>query len=259
MSRLAGKIVLITGASSGIGQACAVEYAKHGSHLILAARRIERLDSLKSMFAKDYPSVKVHALKLDVRSKDLVFEAIKSLPKEFKDIDILVNNAGLVIGVDPLETVSEEAINTMFDTNVKGLVYVTQAVLPGMKERQRGAIVNISSIAGTEAYPNGSIYCATKHAVCAMTKSLRHELVSTPINVISIEPGMVETEFSVIRFGGDKEKADNVYKGLEPLTGQDIAETVVFATSRPPHVQIASMVVFPTNQSAATTVYRKPQ
>ncbi|KAJ3270393.1 hypothetical protein HDV01_007859 [Terramyces sp. JEL0728] len=259
MSRLAGKIVFITGASSGIGQACAVEYAKHGSHLVLTARRQDRLDSLKTAFAKEYPSVKVHALKLDVRNKDLVLDAIKSLPNEFKDIDILVNNAGLVIGVDPLETVGEDAINTMFDTNVKGLIYVTQAVLPGMKERQRGAIVNISSIAGTEAYPNGSIYCATKHAVCAMTKSLRHELVSTPINVISIEPGLVETEFSVIRFGGDKEKADNVYKGLEPLTGQDIAETVVFATSRPPHVQIASMIVFPTNQSAATTVYRKPQ
>ncbi|KAJ3330465.1 hypothetical protein HDU91_003569, partial [Kappamyces sp. JEL0680] len=220
-------------------------------------RRVDRLEELKKVFAKEYPSVKVHSIVLDVRNKEKVVEAIARLPTEFQNIDILVNNAGLVIGVDPIETVSEEAINTMFDTNVKGLMYVTQAVLPGMKKRDWGCIVNINSIAGTEAYANGGTYCATKHAVTALTKSLRHELISTPINVISIEPGLVETEFSVIRYGGDQAKADSVYKGLEPLTGSDIAETVVFATSRKPHVQIASMVVFPTAQAAATTAFRK--
>ncbi|KAI8895793.1 hypothetical protein BC833DRAFT_600003 [Globomyces pollinis-pini] len=246
-----------TGASSGIGQACAVEYAKAGSNLILTARRFERLVELKSQLAKDYPSVKVHSIALDVRHRQAVIDAIHDLPGEFKNIDILVNNAGLVVGVDPVESVSVEAIDTMFDTNVKGLLHVTQAILPGMKERSSGYIVNINSIAGTEAYPNGGGYCASKHAVTALTKSLRHELINTPINVISIEPGLVETEFSVIRYGGDKERADAVYKGMDPLTGQDIAETVLFATSRKPHVQIASMIVFPTNQAAATSVFRK--
>jgi NADP-dependent 3-hydroxy acid dehydrogenase YdfG len=229
-----------------------LEYAKHGSKLILCARRASRLQELKQELRTP-----VHTITLDVRDRAQVFQSLQNLPKEFQDVDILVNNAGLVIGVDPVETVAPESVDTMFDTNVKGLLNVTQAVLPGMKERNRGWIVNVGSIAGTEAYANGSIYCATKHSVNAITKSLRHELNSTNINVISIEPGMVETEFSIIRFHGDESKAKKVYEGLQPLTGEDIAETIAFTTSRPPHVQIASVVIFPTNQSAATTAYRK--
>lgn len=218
--------------------ACAREYARQNANLILFARRTDRLATLKQEFSTEFPSIKVFTSTVDVRSRSRVFEAIESLPTDFKRIDILVNNAGLVLGMDPLETVSEEALTTMLDTNVKGLVNVTQACLPGMKKLDWSAIVNISSIAGSEAYANGSIYCASKHAVNAITKSLRHELISTPVNVISIEPGMVETEFSVVRFHGDKAKADSIYKGLTPLSGQDIAETVVFATSRAPHVQV---------------------
>jgi 3-hydroxy acid dehydrogenase/malonic semialdehyde reductase len=169
---------------------------------------------------------------MDVREKNSVNELLHNLPKDFKDVDVLVNNAGLVVGVDPIETVSEEAINNMFDTNVKGLLNVTQAILPGMKSRNRGHIINISSISGTQVYPNGGVYCASKHAVDALTRTLRLELVSTKINVTSIDPGLVETEFSVIRFGGDKERADAVYKGLDPLTGKDVAETVVFVATR---------------------------
>jgi NADP-dependent 3-hydroxy acid dehydrogenase YdfG len=231
-----------------------LEYAKHGSKLILCARRASRLQELKQQLPTP-----VHTITLDVRDRAQVFQSLQNLPKEFQDVDILVNNAGLVIGVDQVETVAPENVDTMFDTNVKGLLNVTQAVLPGMKQRNRGWIVNVGSIAGTEAYANGSIYCATKHAVNAITKSLRHELNSTNINVISIEPGMVETEFSIIRFHGDESKAKKVYEGLQPLTGEDIAETIAFTTSRPPHVQIASVVIFPTNQSAATTAYRKPE
>ena len=196
-SRLAGKTVFITGASSGIGYATALEYAKHGSNLILTARRIDRLHDLQKQIASDYPLSRVHSVTLDVRDKKMVESCVSTLPPEFKEIDILVNNAGLVLGLDPLEVVNEDELNIMLDTNVKGLLFVTQALLPSMKKRPWGAIVNINSIAGTEAYANGSIYCATKHAVTAITKSLRHELIQTPINVISIEPGLVETEFSV--------------------------------------------------------------
>lgn len=256
LNRLRDKVVMITGASSGIGRACAQAYAEQGSHLIICARRQERLQELSSQFKKEYPAVKVHIVTMDVRNRENVFQSVADLPDSFKNIDILVNNAGLVIGVDPVEKVTPEAVDTMFDTNVKGLLNVTQAVLPIMKARNQGCIVNIGSIAGTEAYPGGSIYCGTKHAVNAITKSLRHELITTGINVVSIEPGLVETEFSVIRFGGDRAKADGIYKGMVPLTGEDIAETVLFASSRKPHVQIASMVVFPTNQSAATMVHR---
>jgi 3-hydroxy acid dehydrogenase/malonic semialdehyde reductase len=185
MNRLKDKIVFITGASSGIGKACALEYAKHGSHLILCARRTSRLQELQQDILKTNPNAKIHSLTLDVRNRQDVFNSVASLPCSFKDIDILVNNAGLVIGVEPVETMTEEALNTMLDTNVKGLVNVTQAILPGMKERNRPAwIVNVSSIAGTEAYYGGSGYCGSKHAVQAITKSLRHELISTPINVI---------------------------------------------------------------------------
>ncbi|CDS02742.1 hypothetical protein LRAMOSA00146 [Lichtheimia ramosa] len=254
--RLANKNVLITGASSGIGEACAREFAKEGSNLILAARRVERLQALKDELCKTYTGINVHTVNLDVREKKAIDAAIESLPMKH-EIDCLVNNAGLVIGVDPLKDVSEEAYDTMFDTNVKGLVFVTQAVLPYMLARQSGHIINIGSVAGKQSYPNGSIYCASKHAVDAITTALRWELMNTPLRVSEINPGMVNTEFSTVRFRGDKEKADSVYKGFEPLVGQDIAELVTFTASRPPHVNICDMLVFPTAQADARTAHRK--
>ncbi|KAI9322454.1 hypothetical protein BX666DRAFT_1894947 [Dichotomocladium elegans] len=256
--RLVKKNVLITGASSGIGEACAREFAKEGSNLILAARRVERLDRLKEELAQTHNGIEIHTVGLDVRSKEAIDIAVKSLSETIKNgIDVLVNNAGLVLGLDPLLQVSEQDFDTMFDTNVKGLVFVTQAVLPGMLARQQGHIINIGSVAGKQSYPGGSIYCGTKHAVDAITTALRFELMDTPIRVSEINPGMVNTEFSTIRFRGDKNKADDVYKGLTPLIGQDIAELVTFTASRPPHVNICDMLVFPTNQADARTAYRR--
>ncbi|CEP10436.1 hypothetical protein [Parasitella parasitica] len=245
-----------TGASAGIGEACAKEFAKQGSNLILAARRTERLEALKNEILQNHRDIKVDTMSLDVRQKKNIDTAISNLPQK-NNIDILVNNAGLVIGLDHLVDVTEDAFDTMFETNVKGLVFLTQAILPGMKANNRGHIINIGSVAGKEAYPGGSIYCASKHAVDAITRSLIFELMDTPIRVSQICPGMVNTEFSTVRFDGDKEKADNVYKGVDPLIGQDIAELVTFTASRPPHVNICDMLVFPTAQAAATTVHRR--
>ncbi|KAI8144328.1 hypothetical protein BJV82DRAFT_607017 [Fennellomyces sp. T-0311] len=252
MGRLEGKNVLITGASAGIGEATAREFAKEGSNLILAARRVERLQGLKQELEKTYPSITVIAVQLDVRDKKEIDSVVAQVPP----VDVLVNNAGMVLGLDPLEKVDEAEFDQMFATNVKGLVFLTQAVIPSMRARQTGHIINLGSIAGKQAYPNGSIYCATKHAVEAITTSLRHELVDTPIRVSAICPGLVNTEFSTIRFRGDKEKADNVYAGLQPLVGQDIAELIVFTAGRPPHVNIADMLVFPTAQADARNIHR---
>ncbi|KAI8908946.1 hypothetical protein EDD86DRAFT_190941 [Gorgonomyces haynaldii] len=252
---LRGKTVLVTGASAGIGKATALAFAQQGSHLILTARRTDRIEQLAHEIQQKY-KVNVHPLTMDVRERKQVFDKLHHLPTGFKNVDVLVNNAGLVIGLDHLDQVSEHALDTMIDTNVKGLVHVTQAVLPAMKERRAGHIINISSIAGTQAYAGGSIYCATKHAVDAITKSLRFELVDTPLRVTSIDPG-IYTEFSIVRYSGDKQKADAVYKGMDPLVAQDIAETIVFTANRPPHVQIASVQLFSTNQGNATTIYRK--
>ncbi|KAI8140892.1 hypothetical protein BJV82DRAFT_621527 [Fennellomyces sp. T-0311] len=255
--RLEKKNVFITGASSGIGAACAREFAREGSNLILTARRLDRLDELKKELTQTYSDIDVHTLKLDVRKKQFIDEAVASLPLQVKDnIDVLVNNAGLVLGMDPLVKVSEEDYDTMMDTNVKGLVFLTQAILPGMIERKRGHIINIGSVAGKQSYPGGSIYCASKHAVDAITRALIWECMDTPVRVSQICPGMVNTEFSTVRFHGDKEKADNVYDGLEPLVGQDIAELVTFTASRPPHVNICDMLVFPTAQADARNAYR---
>ncbi|KAK9765844.1 hypothetical protein K7432_005512 [Basidiobolus ranarum] len=255
-SRLQGKTVLITGASAGIGAACAELFAAEGSNLILTARRLDRLSGLKDKFLQDNPQAKVHIAQLDVRDKSNVDSVISSLPKEFQGVDVLVNNAGLVIGLDTIQNVTMDAIDTMFDTNVKGLLYCTQAILPMMKDRNKGHIINLSSIAGKEAYANGGVYCATKHAVEALTRSLRFELMNTRIRVTSVAPGMVETEFSVVRFGGNKERADQVYKGMKPLSGYDIAESIVFAASRPEHVELSDILIFPNGQAAATTVHR---
>ncbi|KAL0080291.1 hypothetical protein J3Q64DRAFT_1242784 [Phycomyces blakesleeanus] len=255
--RLVGKNVMITGASAGIGESCAREFASEGSNLILAARRTDRLDALKNELMNKYESIKIHTLSLDVSQKTSIENAMSHMPDDLRDnIDVLVNNAGLVIGMDPLAEVTEEAYDIMFNTNVKGLTFLTQAVLPIMKKNQRGHIINLGSVAGKESYPGGSIYCASKHAVEAITRALLHELIDTPIRVSLICPGMVNTEFSTVRFGGDKQKADGVYKGIQPLVGRDIAELVTFTASRPPHVNICDMLVFPTNQSGARTVYR---
>ncbi|KAF9438184.1 hypothetical protein BGZ76_009282, partial [Entomortierella beljakovae] len=221
---------------------------------ILSARRKERLDKLKQDIESLHPNIKVSTFELDVRNRANVMATVS----KFGDIDVLLNNAGLVIGLEKLEDISEEAMDTMIDTNVKGLVHVTQAVLPGMRARNKGHIINIGSVAGQQAYANGSVYCASKAAVASITKALLYETVDTAIRISEINPGMVETEFSVVRFRGDKSKADSVYKGLKPLNGDDIAETVMFVANRPEHANIAEMLVFPTNQAAATTVYRKP-
>ncbi|KAG0316846.1 hypothetical protein BGZ97_006325 [Linnemannia gamsii] len=253
-SRLRGKNVLITGASSGIGEACARHFAQAGSNLLLAARRKDRLEKLKADLESQHPQVKISTFELDVRNR----AKVQATAATFGDVDVLVNNAGLVIGLERLEDITEEAMDTMIDTNVKGLVHVTQAVLPGMRARDKGHIINIGSVAGQQAYGNGSIYCGSKAAVASITKALLFETIDTAIRISEINPGMVETEFSVVRFKGDKSKADSVYKGVHPLDGNDIAETVVFVAGRPEHVNIAEMLVFPTNQAAATTVYRKP-
>ncbi|KAG0304233.1 hypothetical protein BGZ98_005774 [Dissophora globulifera] len=252
--RLQGKNVLITGASSGIGEACARHFAQAGSNLMLAARRQERLSSLKQELEAKHPAIKISTYELDVRVKAKVDAAIE----HFGPVDILINNAGLVIGLDKLEDITEDSVDTMIDTNVKGLVFMTQAVLPGMRQRNRGHIINVGSVAGQQAYKNGTIYCASKAAVASITRALMHETIDTAIRISEINPGLVETEFSVVRFRGDKNRADSVYQGVVPLNGDDIAEIIVFTASRPEHVNIAEMLVFPTNQADATTVYRKP-
>ncbi|MCU7492754.1 MAG: SDR family oxidoreductase [Bacteroidota bacterium] len=256
MEALKNKVVFITGATSGIGKACAEEFAKAGSNLILCARRIDILNIISENIRKEF-GVKVYDFKLDVRNRKAVESAIDSLPEEWKNIDILVNNAGLAVGMNKFYEDNPDNWDVMIDTNVKGLLYVSRAVVPLMVKRDSGHIINLGSIAGQQAYPKGSVYCATKHAVDAITKSLRMDLVETKIKVSSIDPGMVETNFSVIRFEGDAEKAKNVYRGLDPLVGKDIAETIVFMASRPAHVVIADVVIYPVHQASATVSYKK--
>jgi 3-hydroxy acid dehydrogenase / malonic semialdehyde reductase len=250
------KLVFITGASSGIGRAAARAFAAEGARLLLCARRMERLNALEQEIKKSDPSIKVHSFQLDVRDRDAVGKTIDALPPEWREIDILLNNAGLSRGLDKLPEGSPEDWDEMIDTNVKGLLYITRAVVPGMIARRRGHVINIGSIAGHEVYPKGNVYCASKFAVDALTKGLRLDLVDTPLRVTAIDPGLVETEFSEVRFHGDKERAKTVYKGLEPLHPEDIAETIVWCVSRPAHVQIADVVIFPTNQASATVVHR---
>jgi len=257
MQSLKGKTVFVTGASSGIGQATAHAFAKEGANLLLCARRIDRLEEMKKEFLRQYPDCKMHIFKLDVRNRAAVESALDTLPQEWKDIDILVNNAGLSRGLDKLQDGLIEDWEEMLDTNVKGLLYVTRKIVPWMIKRNEGHIINIGSIAGHEVYPKGNVYCASKHAVDAITKGLRLDLVDTSLRVTTVDPGLVETEFSQVRFHGDEEKAKQVYKGFTPLSGDDIADCVLWAATRPAHVQIAEIIVFPTSQASATVVDRK--
>jgi len=249
---LKDKTVFITGASSGIGEACARKFADSGARLILAARREERLKKLSKAFR-----IETHLLKLDVRNRKAVEAAIKGLPNEWQRIDILINNAGLSRGLEKVQEGNPDGWDEMIDTNVKGLLYVSRAVLPGMVNQNSGHIINIGSIAGHEVYPKGNVYCATKFAVDAITKGMRIDLVDTSIRVTTIDPGLVETEFSEVRYYGDKERARKVYEGYQPLTGDDIADAVIWAATRPAHVQIAEIMILPKDQASTMVVHKK--
>lgn len=251
MSQLQGKTVFVTGASSGIGEATARKFARAGCNLILAARRIDRLTQLASSLP-----TKCHLVELDVRDRLAVDRTVASLPPDFAAIDILINNAGKARGLAKLHEADIADHEEMIDTNVKGLLYCSRAVVPGMVKRGSGHIVNIGSIAGHEVYPNGSVYCASKHAVDALTKGLRLDLVDTPIRVSTVDPGLVETEFSLVRFHGDEERAKKVYQGYKPLTADDIADTIVWVVERPAHVQIAEVIILPTAQGNAYITHK---
>ena len=250
------KIVLITGASSGIGEGCARKFASEGARLILNARSVDKLEALAQELKEKY-GTSCYVMPFDVRDRKAASEALASLPAEWQAIDVLINNAGLVIGVDKEHEGDLDEWDIVIDTNIKSLLSMTRMVVPGMVERGCGHIINIGSIAGDAAYPGGSVYCATKAAVKALSDGLRIDLVDTPLRVTNIKPGMVETNFSVIRFRGDKDKADNVYKGIRPLTGEDIAEVAYFAASAPEYMQIAEVLVMPTNQATGTIAYKK--
>jgi len=256
MNRLKNKIVFITGASSGIGKACAFEFAKNEAKLILCARRKERLEKLSSELKNKFKT-DILFIELDVRNKNAVENKINNLSEVWKKIDILVNNAGLSRGLDKLFEGKIQDWEEMIDTNIKGLLYVTKTIILGMVERNQGDIINIGSIAGHEVYQKGNVYCATKHAVDAVTKGLRLDLLGTQLRVCTIDPGLVETEFSEVRFRGDTERAKIAYEGCKPLSPADIADCVVYAASRPKHVQIAEMIIFPTDQRSATNVFKK--
>lgn len=247
------KIALITGATSGIGEATAIEFAKHNYNLIITGRRAGRLIELAKNITQEY-DVQVKTLVFDVRIKTSVDEAMDSLEAGWKKIDVLVNNAGLASGLDPIQNGDVADWEKMIDTNVKGLLYVSKSVIPLMIANKKGHIVNISSIAGKEAYANGNVYCATKHAVEALTKSMRIDLLKEGIKVSSVSPGMVDTEFSQVRFHGDTKRAEEVYKGFEPLHAEDIAETIWFIVSRPAHVNINDVLIMPTVQASAVYV-----
>lgn len=250
------KIVFITGASSGIGEGCARKFAGNGYKVIINGRNIEKLTAVRNALETEY-NAEVYMLPFDVRDRQAAVSAIESLPEDWKNIDILINNAGLVIGLDKEHEGNLDEWDIMIDTNVRALISMTRIIVPGMVERGRGHVINIGSIAGDYAYPGGSVYCACKAAVKALSDGLRIDLVDTPVRVTNIKPGLVETNFSVIRFRGDKDKADNVYKGIKPLNGDDVAEVVYFAASVPEHIQVAEVLVMPTNQATGTIVYRK--
>jgi 3-hydroxy acid dehydrogenase / malonic semialdehyde reductase len=255
MYSLKGKIVFVTGASAGIGRSCARAFAAEGANVLMCARRADRLKTFASELAKDF-GVPVHYFALDVRSQAAVEKAVAALPGEWRPIEVLVNNAGLSRGLAKLHEGLVSDWDEMIDANVKGLLYVSRAVIPGMVERRSGHVINIGSIAGREVYPGGNVYCATKFAVRALTSGLRLDLNGTPIRVSEVAPGLVQTEFSIVRFHGDAERAGKVYQGLTPLSPDDIADAVVWCATRPPHVNVSELVVMPTAQASATLVHR---
>lgn len=248
------KIALVTGATSGIGWACALTLAKMGYDLIATGRRSERLEELK----RELPEgIRFLPLLFDVRDRAEVERLLTNLPAEWASIDVLINNAGNAHGLDPIQTGKVDDWDAMLDINVKGLLYVSKAIIPGMTERNSGSIINIGSIAGKEVYPNGNVYCASKHAVDALTNGMRMDLNPFGIKVMGIHPGLVETEFSLVRFKGDEKRAETVYQGYAPLLAQDIADIVEFALTRPPHVVLADVVVLPTAQASATVIKKR--
>ncbi len=249
------RIALITGATSGIGEATARLLAINSFKLILCGRRIDRLDNLEKELSK---VTKIRTLSFDVRDKNAVHKAISSLDDDWKKIDVLINNAGNAHGLDPIQTGNIDDWDAMIDINVKGLLYVSREILPGMVERKSGHLINLGSIAGKEVYPNGNVYSASKFAVDALSRGMRLDLNSYGIKVTAIHPGLVETEFSLVRFKGDAARASTIYKGFDPLKGDDIADLILFALTRPPHVVIGDLVVFPTAQASATVVNRQP-
>lgn len=256
MYSLRDRIVFITGASSGIGQSCARAFAAQGARLVLAARRAERLERLAVELKTEHgPDILV--LKLDVRDPEAVEAAVSGLTAEWAAIEVLVNNAGLSRGLDKLHEGKLQDWDEMIDTNIKGLLYVSRAVIPGMVARDRGHVINIGSIAGHEVYPLGNVYCATKFAVKALSKGLRLDLNGTGVRVTSVDPGLTETEFSVVRFHGDGERAGKTYQGFTPLAPGDIADAVVYCATRPARVNVSEMIVMPTDQASTTVVHRK--
>jgi 3-hydroxy acid dehydrogenase / malonic semialdehyde reductase len=256
MGLLDNKIVLVTGASSGIGKSCAENFAREGAKLILTARREERLKDLSGYLKKQFGTLSV-SLTFDIRKYKQVETAFNSLPEEWKNVDILINNAGLARGFSKIYDADIEHWEEMIDTNVKGLLYITRLVSPFMVKRETGHIINIGSTAGHEVYVNGNVYCATKFAVKALSQSIRLDVLDKNIKVTSVDPGMVVTEFASVRFSGDQEKANNVYKGLTPLSAEDVAQAVLFAATRPPHVNINEILITPSAQASSTQVYRK--
>lgn len=253
---LRNKTVFITGATSGFGLAAAAAFAKKGARLILAARRLDRLKKISADLKKKY-GISTYIVQLDVRDSAAVKRAVSGLPQKWQDIDILLNNAGLSRGLDKLHEGSLQDWEEMINTNVKGLLYVSRAVIPGMVKRNSGHIINIGSIAGHEVYPKGNVYCATKHAVDALTKGMRLDLVETDVRVTTIDPGLAETEFSMVRFRGDFNKAKAVYTGIKPLTAKDVADAVIYAASRPANVVVAEMILLPNKQASSAVVHRK--
>lgn len=257
MNNLKNKVVLITGASSGIGAACAERFAQAGADLLLCARQIDKVELLAQALREQY-QISTYAFQLDVTKRALVNEQLSSLPTQWRRIDILLNNAGLAAGLDSIQAGDIDDWEAMIDTNVKGLLYVTRHILVGMLEHNTGHIINIGSIAGHTVYPKGVVYCATKYAVNAITQGLRMDLFGQKIRVTTIDPGAVETNFSLVRFKGDSARAAQVYEGMEPLKADDVADAVLYCASRPPHVNISEMILMPTDQAAATMIARKP-
>ena len=258
MARLNGSIVFITGATAGIGKACAFAFAREGARLLLAARRLSLLEEIKPKLL-EAGAADVHNFTLDVRDRSAVESAIASLPAPWQAIDVLVNNAGLSRGLEKLYQGNPDDWDEMIDTNIKGLLYVTRAVVPGMVARARGHVINLGSTAGEITYPNGAVYCASKAAERAINDGLRQDVLGTPVRVTSVDPGMVETDFSLVRFRGDADRAAKVYQGVTPLTPEDVADAIVWSATRPAHVNIARVLMTPVDQANSLLFNRKPQ